>query len=135
MLYLIQVYQVFIENCWKRIIAIIIGVSLGISNFGINIPVEVNAANEEYSVSNEFFYTIQDDNTIEINGYYGNKDEIQIPETIDNLKVTSIGESAFEKCDDITKVILPEGLKEIKNRAEINKKNRRISRGKSMKPS
>jgi hypothetical protein len=47
-----------------------------------------------------------------ITGYEGNSSEIEIPQTIDGLPVTVIGESAFER-KGLTKLSLPEGIESI----------------------
>ena len=43
--------------------------------------------------------------------------EIVIPDEIDNLPVTSIGDFAFSDCEKLTKIMLPQNLTYIGNRA------------------
>ena len=52
--------------------------------------------------------------------YYGDGGDITIPEQIDGEYVTVIGESAFESCDNLTRVIIPNSVKDIKSRAFAN---------------
>ena len=59
------------------------------------------------------------DNTIKITGYTGKVSfdvlNIDIPETIDNKIVTSIGDSAFEWCWSLTSVAIPSGVTHIED--------------------
>lgn len=57
--------------------------------------------------ADDYLYALLGDNTISINGYNGTgKTEIVIPEMIDGLPVTAIGEYCFEKNTEIEKVTL-----------------------------
>ena len=54
--------------------------------------------------SGDYMYEKQSDNTITIHKYYGNEENILIPETIDNLKVIAIDDKAFKNkdCQSVT---------------------------------
>ena len=54
-----------------------------------------------------------DNETVEITKYNGSAAELEIPPEINGKKVTSIGESAFEKCTSLKNVIIPEGVTDI----------------------
>lgn len=64
-------------------------------------------------VWNGFAWKENDDGEITIVEYNGHESKVVVPQTINGLPVTTIGERAF--CDnyDITSVILPEGIKTI----------------------
>lgn len=42
-------------------------------------------------------------------GYTGNPTDVEIPSTIDDIKVTGIGDRAFESCGSLTSVTMPDG--------------------------
>ncbi len=50
----------------------------------------------------------------EIIKYKGREEEIVIPEEIDGKKIVSIGEEAFKNKDNLIKIVIPEGVTEIK---------------------
>ncbi len=56
---------------------------------------------------------------IEITGYTGSETAVEIPSTIDGYKVLSIGENAL-KGKDIKSVVIPQGIKEIDDKAFYN---------------
>lgn len=95
-----------------------------------------DAWGREYLTYGDFHYQIRSDNTIAIIGFDVNKSEVDIPDEIDGLPVTRIGnyafydggkittikipdtvtyigEYAFYHCKLLESVILPEGLTEI----------------------
>ncbi|MHC6204272.1 leucine-rich repeat domain-containing protein [Breznakiellaceae bacterium SP9] len=67
-----------------------------------------------YSQQNEYFKINIEDNTVIITGYTGKEKNIQIPDTIDSIPVTAIGELAFSS-KGLTNVIIPKGITAIKN--------------------
>ena len=73
-----------------------------------------NPAPEE---TDEYKYKVLDDQTIEIIQYKGKDTVVEIPVQIAGKQVTSIGESAFENCVNITKVTIPENAVKIGTRA------------------
>ena len=64
----------------------------------------------------DFSYTVG--GTVTITGYSGSSDPIVIPETIDGVKVTGIGENAFSGCSAGT-VILPKSMEQVAARAFV----------------
>ena len=61
----------------------------------------------------DFEYDVLDDGTVEISGYNGSAEKVDIPEKIDGKSVTSIGYCAFEYCASLTNVAIPNGVTEI----------------------
>lgn len=60
-----------------------------------------------------FNYTINSDDTINITGYTGSGEAIDIPETINGRPVTSIGTNAFFNCGSLTAITVPESVTNI----------------------
>ena len=50
---------------------------------------------------------------VEITGYSGKEKELEIPQTIEGITVTEIYSRAFNGCESLEKIILPEGLTDI----------------------
>jgi len=69
------------------------------------------------------FEVEREDNEITITGYLGSKKEVRIPPTIQDLPVTIIGERAFYDKNDITRVVIPKGVTQIKINAFFNCKS------------
>lgn len=66
--------------------------------------------------ANDFEYILVDGNAL-ITQYLGSETTIEAPSIIEGYHVTEIGKTAFAYCDNITSVILPEGLEVIGNYA------------------
>lgn len=79
------------------------------SNIENPLPVVENGAP---SSASDFVY-VSNGSEIQINSYKGPGGIVTIPEEIDGLPVTRIGEKAFHDCDTISGVVLPETLKVI----------------------
>ncbi len=62
-------------------------------------------------------YKLLDDGTIAITGCYDTETDLVIPSTIDGYQVTEIGESAFYYRTNIKSVVIPEGVKYIRQAA------------------
>lgn len=60
-----------------------------------------------------FDYKTLDNGTIMITGYESHKAVIGIPEMIDGCSVTCIGEGAFECCDVLVSITIPDSITEI----------------------
>ncbi|MBR3475222.1 MAG: hypothetical protein IKH34_09200 [Oscillospiraceae bacterium] len=60
---------------------------------------------EVYS-SGDYEYAILEDGTAEITKYTGEAETLIIPETLDGLPVTSIGDGTFSGCDSLKTVIV-----------------------------
>ncbi|WP_295086599.1 leucine-rich repeat protein [Ruminococcus sp.] len=76
-----------------------------------------NAAN--YFTSGDYQYTTDTLGAI-IFKYTGTATEVTIPDEIDGYKVFAIGQDAFEHNSNIKSVILPSGIKQIRNDAFYN---------------
>ena len=83
----------------KRIISAVIGLAVTASML-----TAVPASAEEV-----YTYT-KTDTSVTITGYDGSISTLEIPEEIDGLPVTAIGDSAFEGKTEITSVTIPEGV-------------------------
>ena len=74
----------------------------------------VYADEMQYSVGNSTYsYVIEDDGTVTLTRYSGTDTDIVIPQSIDGKMVTSIGDSAFYICSDLTSITIPEGVTSI----------------------
>ena len=59
-------------------------------------------------------YEVKNDGTIKITDCDGNASgALTIPSTIGGKKVTSIGDSAFRRCKNLTSITIPEGITSI----------------------
>lgn len=72
-------------------------------------------ANEDDGIP--YSYVILDDNTVEINSYTGKRRYITVPDIIDGMTVSSIGEKAFAGNQKLCGVTLPHTLTEISTQA------------------
>ncbi|MDD6270183.1 MAG: leucine-rich repeat domain-containing protein [Oscillospiraceae bacterium] len=64
----------------------------------------------EYTSNTEYLYIKNEDGTIAVSGYTGSEANVTVPDTIDGLKVTAIGDHAFEANWDLETITLPEGI-------------------------
>lgn len=65
---------------------------------------------EEFKSSTEYAYIKNEDGTIAISAYTGSEAVVAIPGEIDGLKVTAIGDHAFEANWDVEEITIPEGV-------------------------
>ena len=70
-------------------------------------------ASAEGIISGDYKYTVNNDGTATITGYTGSGGEITIPETLDEYKVTAIGNDAFSNNKSLTKVTILENINRI----------------------
>ena len=70
--------------------------------------------------SGDWIYTVNDDQTVTITGYQGLDDAVEIPETINEMTVTSIGNGAFRNCPGLKRITIPDGVTSIGNGAFEN---------------
>ena len=68
---------------------------------------------EPYGNYNGFNYKITKNDTITINGYEEETAYLTIPAEIEGCPVTRIGENAFENCDFLKEVTIPDSITEI----------------------
>lgn len=61
----------------------------------------------------QFTSTTNSDNTITVTGYAGPGGDVTIPDTINGLPVTSIGQGAFFTCSNITDITIPTNVNNI----------------------
>ena len=84
---------------------------LGLVTFAAMVVIcAVCAGAETYG---NFEYSVRDDGTVEITDYNGSAEKVEIPEKIDGKSVTSIGNYAFEYCENITSVTIPDSVTSI----------------------
>ena len=81
----------------------------------ITIPTVQETTAPDYTDENGIGYNEKSDGTLEVKTSSENTD-IVIPETFKDKKVTSIGKRAF-KMSGVTSVVIPDGVKEIKDYA------------------
>ncbi len=63
--------------------------------------------------SGDYTYTILDDGTVCLKEYFGKKTSLTIPAEIDGKPVTAIGDWAFEECEDLTEVTIPDSVRKV----------------------
>ncbi|MFA6309128.1 MAG: leucine-rich repeat protein [Clostridia bacterium] len=87
---------------------------------GTPVPTPLYSGDFEYSITPEYYYTIEGLNlrwVVEITRYTGEDAYVIIPDTIDGYPVTSIGNSAFSDHPELTGITIPESVKIIGNNA------------------
>ena len=57
-----------------------------------------------------FEYGVLDDGTVEITGYKGSEQKVDVPEKINKKSVTRIGNLAFKDCTKITSIAIPDSV-------------------------
>ena len=71
---------------------------------------DAEEAERELYISGDYEYAILEDGTAEITTYYGEAEALIIPETLDGLPVTTIGDWAFEGCSSLSAVTIPDSV-------------------------
>ena len=78
------------------------------------IPGGIAMAEEaEVLTSGDYEYTLNDDGSASITKYNGEADALTVPAELDGHTVTSIGDSAFSRCDSLTTITLPDSVTSI----------------------
>lgn len=109
----------------KKLLSVLLVVIMACSVFTI-VQITVSAAQtDRYSVgetytSGDFKYEIFDDGTAKISDYIGSALKLTIPSELDGHAITIIGYNAFRDCNNLTSVIIPEGVTSIENWAFEN---------------
>ena len=110
----------------KRLAAVLLSVALCLGCTVYAVPFSVDGtglgslkANAGSAVlsSGDFYYSVNDDNTVTITGYKGEGGKVTVPSKIAGKKVAAIGEYTFADNETITKVSLPDGITKIGNYA------------------
>src|SRR5665647_1287797 len=70
-----------------------------------------------FAAEGDFTYTIVANSTATITGYTGTGGVVAIPSTLGGVPVTSIGDSAFIRCTNLTSISIPEGVTSISSMA------------------
>ena len=81
---------------------------MGLMAFGSVIRGDVDVQAEKIT-TNGFEYVIES-NSITITDYVGNQRDVIIPSVIDGYPVKKIGNQAFQNCDYITNITIPDGV-------------------------
>ena len=84
---------------------------LGLMTFAAMVVLCVVCAGAE--TYGDFKYCVLDDGTVEITGYNGSAEKVDIPEMIDGKSVTSIGDRAFDDCTNLTNITIPDSVTSI----------------------
>ena len=71
------------------------------------------AEEPEQITSGDYVYTLLEDGTAEIVRYSGREAKLTIPEVLDGVRVTSIGDAAFYECSRLTGVTIPDRVTSI----------------------
>ena len=79
-----------------------------VSNNGIKGKCKITVL--EYSVS-------KINNTYTLNKYYGDSNIVRIPSVVEGIKINSVGENCFSSCENLKKIVIPNGVTTIGNYA------------------
>ena len=113
----------------KKILATLLAVSLTFGSAALPVAesgvflkgVTISASAEE--TDDGLVYYELDDGTLEIEDYYGDKENVTIPSEINGKKVTSIGRSAFYYHENIVSITIPDSVTSIGDKAFAYCKN------------
>jgi len=95
----------------KRILSAVLAAIVALGVAPLRTTVSAAAFDDEYSAyTSDGTYIVNADGTATIYEYTGSSKEVIIPDIVDGIKVTAIGERAFENCSYVTSVIIPEGV-------------------------
>ena len=94
----------------KKMLAVLLILLMAVS--GVSFAEE----NERFTCGN-YSYIVLEDGTAEITSFWSEDPTIEIPETLDGRKVTSLGDYAFSWCELQTSFTIPDGVKNIGDHA------------------
>lgn len=94
----------------RRIIALVLCLVLVFVTGTLTVSAEDAAEN---TISAEYEYEVLEDGSIKLTKYNGQEEKLSIPDTVDGLTVTEIGDSCFAGNIFIKKVYVPEGIAKI----------------------
>ncbi len=100
----------------KKILAALLLLSL-IMTFAGFAPAEESGVEPKEHFCGDCRYIILEDGTAEIAWYAGGSENLTVPEQLDGIPVTSIGEGAFSYCYTLISVVIPDGVTRIGNGA------------------
>ena len=106
----------------KKIIAALLALTFAAGGAALPVAgvVDIGVISAAADGVKDYEYSETDDGTIVIDKYNGTAKSIEIPEEIDGKPVVGIGEKAFYEKNNITNVVIPEGVTEIGERAFDN---------------
>ena len=104
----------------KKIIALVIAVLLLVSMMPMQVFAQSTDISSTSATSSDYMYKVLPDGTAEITDYTGDESVINIPETIDGYKVTSIGDEAFYRYISLTTITIPNSVTSIGRNAFQN---------------
>ena len=64
----------------------------------------------EVFTSGDYRYILLEDGTAEITRYYGNATKLTVPNALDGIPATRIGNGAFSGCNSLTEITLPDSV-------------------------
>ncbi|MDY6072881.1 MAG: leucine-rich repeat domain-containing protein [Eubacteriales bacterium] len=88
-------------------------------------PISESWAEEEPEVktSGDYEYYILDDGTACINRYNGKDEKVIVPEKIDGIRITGIGDRTFSFCENLTEITIPDSVENIGDNPFMGCKN------------
>ena len=98
----------------KKLLSLLLVVSLLAVCFVSAVAEEPAATPEpEKHTSGDYMYIILEDGTAEIIKYKGKAEELIIPDELDGIRVTSIGDDAFIFCESLNSITIPDSVTSI----------------------
>ena len=81
--------------------------------FGMAVGVQAESAEDAVFTSGNWRYRVRSDGNLEIAGWNRKESDLVIPAAIDGKKVVAIGDLAFENCDSLTSITIPDSVTSI----------------------
>ena len=105
----------------KKLLALLLILTLVNVCLGFALAEETTAAlKPEYHTSGDYVYIILGDGTAEIFMYAGRAEVLTIPDELDGIRVTGIGEGAFSHCPSLAFVTIPDSVTSIEGNPFIH---------------